>query len=358
MQAALQLAHHAIGLSDPNPRVGCVIVDSAGRLLGQGHTQAAGGPHAEVMALQDAEARGEDVRAATAYVTLEPCAHHGRTPPCCDALVRAGLQRVVVALEDPNPLVAGQGLARLRAAGIDVEVGPCAAEAAELNIGFLTRMRTGRPFVRLKWAASLDGRTAHPDGHSQWITGPAAREDTQRWRRRASALLTGIGTARADNPRLNVRLPIAKQPLRVLLDARLDLSPDANLLHAPGALRVFHGLEADAQRAQSLRDAGAQLESMALDAQGRLPVMPVLAQLGALGMNEVHVEAGARLNGSFFEANAIDEVLLYVAPRILGAGLPCLETLRPSPLDDAGRWHWMDVHPVGDDLRLRLRPRR
>src|SRR4051812_46752903 len=220
MRSALALAAEAIGLSDPNPRVGCVIVGADGRVIGQGHTQEAGGAHAEVMALRDAAARGETCAGATAYVTLEPCSHHGRTPPCCDALIAAGLGRVVYALDDPNPLVAGQGATRLRAAGITVESGPLADEARELNIGFFSRMQRARPWVRLKAAASLDGRTALNNGASQWITGPSARADGHAWRKRAGALLTGVGTVLDDNPRLDVRLvETARQPLRVIVDS-------------------------------------------------------------------------------------------------------------------------------------------
>jgi len=245
MQRAVTLAQGAIGLSDPNPRVGCVILSAQGDTLGEGHTQLAGGPHAEVMALRDARSRGHSLQGATAYVTLEPCSHHGRTPPCADALVEAGLTRVVVAVSDPNPLVCGRGVARLRAAGIQVDIGLAGEAATELNIGFFSRMQRGRPWVRMKMAGSLDGRTALPDGRSQWITGVAARTDGHAWRRRAGAVLTGIGTVLADDPRLDVRLVhTTHQPLRVVLDRRLRMPRQARLLAPPGRVLIAHAPEA------------------------------------------------------------------------------------------------------------------
>lgn len=330
---ALRLAEQAVGLTDPNPRVGCVILAADGRRLGAGHTQAAGQPHAEVMALRDAAARGADVRGATAVVTLEPCSHHGRTPPCCDALIAAGIGRVVVAVVDPNPLVAGQGLARLRAAGIAVELADAASAdlSRELNIGFFSRMQRGRPFVRLKSAISLDGRTALPDGRSQWITGPAARADGHAWRRRCGAVLTGIGTVLADDPRLDVRLvPTARQPLRIVLDPQGRLPADARILQPPGEVRVI----------------GA----------GRADLPALLAQLGREGINELHVEAGPTLSGAFLDAGLVDELLIYQAPLLIGEGRP-LAALQPlASLSDAHRWRLIEATPVGQDLRLRLRP--
>ena len=362
MRQALELATQAIGLTDPNPRVGCVILDAQGRLLGQGHTQAAGQAHAEVMALRDAHGRGADLRGATAYVTLEPCAHHGRTPPCCDALIAAGLARVVVALGDPNPQVGGQGLARMRAAGIETELlAPAhelARESRELNIGFLTRMQRGRPFVRLKIAASLDGRTALPNGVSQWITGAEARRDGHAWRRRAAAVLTGIGTARDDDPRLDVReVPTARQPQRVLLDSALRLSAQARLLQAPGSLWIFHGLD-DAQASQrgaALRQHGAELIARPGPA-GRVDLGAVLDELGRRGINELHVEAGQTLNGALLDAGLVDELLLYLAPVLLGEGRAMARLGPWTSLDQALRWERVDCSPLGADLRLRLRP--
>ncbi len=369
---ALALARQSIALSDPNPRVGCVIVSADGVLLGQGHTQHAGGPHAEVMALRDAQARGLAVAGATAYVTLEPCAHHGRTPPCADALVAAGLGRVVVALGDPNPLVGGQGLARLRAAGIDVEVlpptHPAAREAAELNIGFLSRMVRQRPWVRLKVAASLDGRTALPDGRSQWITGEAARADGHAWRARATAVLTGIGTVLDDNPRLDVRaVPVARQPWRVVLDSRWRTPPDAALLGAtPGDVLVYGSERGDDQmaaRRQALSARGVQVVAMPQASAAARPQNPaggaagldlaaVLADLARRGVNELHVEAGARLNAALIEGGWVDELLVYLAPTLLGPGRPFADLALLPGLAQAPRFEWRDVAQVGADLRL------
>jgi len=333
LRRALLLAEQAVGLTDPNPRVGCVILAADGAELGAGHTQAAGQAHAEIMALRDAAARGHDVRGATAVVTLEPCSHHGRTPPCCDALVAAGIARVVVAIEDPNPEVAGRGLARLRAAGMAVELAepPIGDAARELNIGFFSRMQRGRPFVRLKSAISLDGRTALPDGRSQWITGEAARTDGHAWRKRAGAVLTGIGTVLADDPRLDVRLvPTARQPLRIVLDPQGRLPADARILQPPGEARVV--------------------------GPGRADLHALMAELGAQGINELHVEAGPTLSGAFIDAGLVDELLIYQSPMLVGEGRP-LAALRPlASLGHARRWRLVDVVPVGPDLRLRLRP--
>lgn len=353
MRQALGLAERAIGVTEPNPRVGCVIVDPSGQILGQGHTQAAGQAHAEVMALRAAVAAGRSVRGATAYVTLEPCAHQGRTGPCCDALISAGIGRVVAALEDPNPRVAGQGLARLRAAGVVVEVGPLAAEATAMNIGFLHRMRTGRPWVRLKWAASLDARTALPDGRSQWITGPAARRDGQQWRRRAGAVLTGIGTALADDPRLDVREPPVPelQPLRVVLDRHLRLSPKARLLQPPGSALVVHCAGAPESQARALRAAGASLWCTPV---GGASLGALLDELGRREVNELHIEAGATLNGQWLKNGLVDELLIYLAPRLLGPGLGVADVPLLDDVQSAAAWRWLDVSPVGDDLRLRL----
>jgi diaminohydroxyphosphoribosylaminopyrimidine deaminase/5-amino-6-(5-phosphoribosylamino)uracil reductase len=330
---ALTLAEQAIGLSDPNPRVGCVLLSPDGLELGAGHTQAAGQPHAEVMALRDAAARGADVRGAIAVVTLEPCSHHGRTPPCCDALIAARIARVVVATEDPNPLVAGQGLARLQAAGIHVERADAAlADAArELNIGFFSRMQRGRPFVRLKSAISLDGRTALPDGRSQWITGEAARVDGHAWRRRAGAVLTGIGTVLADDPRLDVRcVPTAMQPLRIVLDPEGRLPSGARILQPPGEVRVV--------------------------GPGRADLPALLDELGRQGINELHVEAGPTLSGAFLDAGLVDELLIYQAPMLMGEGRPLATLAALTDLGAARRWMRVDAVPVGADLRLRLRP--
>ncbi len=352
MAEALRLADCGAYTTRPNPRVGCVIARD-GAVVGRGWHQRAGGPHAEVFALREA---GERARGATAYVTLEPCAHHGRTPPCADALIAAGVARVVAAVEDPFPQVAGAGLERLRAAGIAVDVGLLADDARELNRGFFSRIERGRPWVRVKLAQSLDGRTALHNGVSQWITGAAARADVQHWRARSAALLTGAGTARADNPRLTVRLdadtPVVA-PLRVVLDARLDaLAPDCHLLDgsAPTLVVPGHDVAAPAARpgvdylAVPLRD-------------GRLDLAALLAELARRGVDELQVEAGPVLAGALFAVGLVDELLLYVAPLLLGsAGLPLL-TL-PTLSEMSGRWplRVVDRRLVGDDERLLLRP--
>ncbi|WP_310463765.1 bifunctional diaminohydroxyphosphoribosylaminopyrimidine deaminase/5-amino-6-(5-phosphoribosylamino)uracil reductase RibD [Sphaerotilus sp.] len=357
MAQALTWAELGIGLTDPNPRVGCVISDGRGRVLGAGHTQQAGGPHAEVMALRAAQADGHDVRGATVHVTLEPCAHHGRTPPCTDALIAAGVGRVVAAVLDPNPLVAGQGLARLQAAGIIVAHGLMADAARELNIGFFSRMLRGRPWVRLKVAASLDGRTALPDGTSQWITGPQARADGHAWRRRAGAVLTGIGTVREDDPRLDVRLvPTARQPLRVVLDARLDTPPTARLLEAPGeVLLVCAAAALNNPRASALARSNVTLQPVATDTNGWIDLPAVLDALGQRGVNELHIEAGQHLNGSFVRAGLVDEYLVYLAPRLLGAGRDMAAFGPLAQIADAPPLVFTDLTRVGADVRLMAR---
>jgi diaminohydroxyphosphoribosylaminopyrimidine deaminase/5-amino-6-(5-phosphoribosylamino)uracil reductase len=352
MQRALALAAAAIGLTEPNPRVGCVLAGDGWQA--EGHTQEAGQAHAEVMALRTAQAQGHDPAGATAYVTLEPCAHHGRTPPCCDALIAARVARVVVALGDPNPLVGGEGVRRLRAAGIQVDQGLREAEARELNIGFLSRMQRGLPFVRLKIAASLDGRTALEDGRSQWITGPEARRDGHAWRRRAGAVLTGIGTVLADDPRLDVReVATARQPLRVVIDARLQLPPAARILPPPGAVRIYTA-DASGPAAAALRDGGAQVVEAAT-VGGRVDLAAVLKDLAAQGVNELHVEAGARLNASLLSSDQVDELLVYLAPMFIGPGRG-MAALAPLPqLADACRFAFIESTAVGADLRLRAR---
>ncbi len=353
MQLALALSRQAIGLSDPNPRVGCVITDAQGRVLGSGHTQQAGGPHAEVMALRDARAGGHELAGAQVYVTLEPCAHHGRTPPCCEALTAAGVERVHIALLDPNPLVAGKGRAHLQAAGIACELGLGAAEAREINLGFLSRMVRGRPFVRMKVAASLDGRTALPDGRSQWITGPAARQDGQRWRQRAGAILTGVGTVLDDDPRLDVRLPSAAepplQPLRVIADSRLQTPSTARILQPPGQVLLVHAAAASGGPWPE----GVELLSMAAGQQVDLPAL--LLELGRRGVNELHVEAGARLNGALLKAGLVDELLLYLAPTLLGEGRGMAALGVLAELEAAPRFQWLETAQIETDLRLRLR---
>ena len=354
MREALALAARSVGLSDPNPRVGCVIVADE-TIAGRGHTQEAGGPHAEIMALRDAAARGIDVRGATAYVTLEPCAHHGRTPPCTDALIAAGVGRVVIALRDPNPLVAGQGAARLEAAGIAVEWGAGAEASRELNIGFVSRMERGRPWLRMKAALSLDGRTALADGTSQWITGAAARADGHAWRKRAGALLTGVGTVREDDPRLDVRLVASvRQPLRVIVDSRLETPPNARIVEPPGAVLVYASLD-DAARRAALERRGAEV-ALLPSASGKVDLAAMVEDLGRRGINELHVEAGEKLNASLLATGLVDELLVYVAPRVIGSGRGFAALAPIARLDDALGFEFFDVARVGTDLRLLLRP--
>lgn len=358
MRLALDCAQHSIGLSEPNPRVGCVIIGRDGREIARGHTREAGGPHAEIVALRAARDAGRDVRGATVHVTLEPCSHHGRTPPCCDALIDAGLARVVVATADPFPQVAGQGLARMQAAGIDVVVaeGDVALAARELNIGFFSRVIRSRPWVRMKLAASLDGRTALPNGASQWITGPPARLDGQRWRQRAGAVLTGIGTVLSDNPRLNVRdLPTTLQPLRVVLDSRWRTPVEARILQPPGEVLVV-GAEPDADRQQALHDAGARTWHPPIArAASKVEPAVVLTMLAGMGVNELHLEAGPTLSGAWLASGVVDELVLYMAPRLLGPGRPLAELPELFALDQAIGLQLVDAQPVGGDLRIRLR---
>ena len=354
LREALALAESSFGLTEPNPRVGCVIGGEDGRILGRGATQHAGGPHAELMALRAAQALGHDVRGATAWVTLEPCAHHGRTPPCCDALIAAGIARVVVAVRDPFAQVDGAGIARLRAAGVQVVMAEeeIAAAARELNVGFFSRMQRGRPWLRLKIAASVDGSTALHNGHSQWITAEDARRDGHTWRRRASAVLTGIGTALADDPRLDVRLvPTPAQPLRVVVDSRFRLPTSAKLLAPPGKVLIC-GACASASAEAALSAQGAELLHLP-GPGGEVDLAALLRVLAERGVNELQVEAGARLNGALLRAGLVDELLIYLAPMLLGAGRP-MASLGPfEALAQGLPLKWLDCSSVGADLRIR-----
>ena len=380
LQTALVLARHAIGLSSPNPRVGCVLVKN-GEIIGQGHTQSVGQAHAEVVAIRDAQQRGHDTAGATAYVTLEPCSHYGRTPPCAHALIVARVARVVVACLDPNPQVAGQGVAKLRAAGVVVEVLPqeheIARAAYELNIGFMTRMQFNRPFTRLKWAQSADGKTALPDGRSQWITGEAARADGHRWRARADVIVTGVGTVLHDDSQLNVRgVEIVNQPIKCVVDAWAQTPVRAQLFN-DGAVWLACADVADdhpqagvlATRLDVLMQAYSQLQVLRLPimtyhesgvAHERIDLMALWRQFGEHDLNEIHVEAGATLNGALLAAGLVDELLIYAAPRVVGAGLPVAQFAPEVNLDDlqqAGQWRWHGVQMLGDDVRLMLRKR-
>ncbi len=350
MAEALRLAEKGLFTTTPNPRVGCVIVRE-GETVGAGWHEKTGGPHAEIVALRAAGARA---RGATAYVSLEPCSHQGRTPPCVDALIEAGIARVVAAMQDPNAKVAGSGFARLRAAGIQVEYGLMQDEARALNIGFVSRMSRGRPWLRMKIAASLDGRTALANGQSQWITGPEARRDGHAWRARACAVLTGIGTVRDDDPQLNVReVETTRQPLKIVVDSRLQLPLSAKLLES-GRVLVAAAVE-DKAAIAALQDKGAEVVVLP-NARGKVELMDLMRELARRELNEVHVEAGYKLNGSLLGAGLVDELLIYLAPSILGDSaysmfsLPELTDLAQKRLVQFG-----DVQIIGSDLRILAR---
>ena len=351
MGRALQLAERGLWTTSPNPRVGCVLVRD-GRIVGEGWHEKAGQPHAEVHALR---AAGEQARGATAYVTLEPCSHHGRTPPCAEALVAVGVSRVVAAMTDPNPLVSGQGLARLQAAGIATASGLLENEARELNIGFVSRMTRGRPWLRLKVAASLDGKTALNNGVSQWITGPEARRDGHAWRARACAILSGIGTVRDDDPQLSVRdVHTTRQPLRVVVDSRLEIPLSARVLHGGGTLVV--GAIDNAEKTALLRSTGNFVEILKNPA-GKVDLKALLELLANRGINEVHAEAGCKLNGSLLREGLVDELLLYLAPCLIGhqaSGLFNLPEL--VALDGKRPLQIRDLRQVGADIRVLARP--
>lgn len=361
MAHALQLARRGLYTTTPNPRVGCVLVKD-GFVVGTGWHARAGAAHAEVHALR---AAGEQARGATAYVTLEPCNHSGRTGPCSEALLKAGVSRVVAAMQDPNPLVAGTGLARLAAAGIAVQSGLLENEAIELNIGFVSRMTRGRPWLRLKTAASLDGKTALNNNVSQWITGAAARQDGHRWRARACAILTGFGTVKEDNPHMTVREVdygelAPRQPLRIVVDSRLQIYPTANILKGAGdgqpALIV--GAVEDAARIAALKDVGADVLILP-NADGKVDLAAMLRALAARGLNEIHAEAGFKLNGSLLREHCVDEFLIYQAPMLIGDKAQGMFNLHElSELSGATRLQIMERTVLGDDLRIVARPLR
>lgn len=353
MRRALALAESVLYTTAPNPRVGCVIVRD-GRVLGEGATQPPGGPHAEVCALRDAQARQESVLGATMYVTLEPCSHFGRTPPCVDAVLAANPARVVVAIGDPNPLVNGQGLARLRAADIEVTTGVCAEEALAINAGFISRMSRGLPWVWMKMAASLDGRSALHNGMSQWITGPEARVDGHRWRARSCVVLTGMGTVLKDDPQLNVRgVDTPRQPRKAVVDGRFEIPEDARLFD--GAEVILFTAREDAAKAARLADKNARVVVLPGQEPGRVDLPGMMRWFAQEQFNEVHVEAGAGLSGALVASGCVDELLLYLAPVLLGdaAGMVRLPML--EHLDAARRYEFIDTARVGADLRLRAR---
>jgi diaminohydroxyphosphoribosylaminopyrimidine deaminase / 5-amino-6-(5-phosphoribosylamino)uracil reductase len=347
MAQALRLAEQGLYSTSPNPRVGCVLVADES-IVGSGWHWRAGEPHAEVHALREA---GGKARGATAYVTLEPCSHHGKTPPCADALIAAGVARVVVTVQDPNPKVAGEGIARLRAAGIAVECGLMETETRELNAGFFARMTRGTPWLRSKIAMSLDGRTALANGVSKWITGEAARLDVQHWRARSCAVLTGIDTVLADDARLNVReIETQRQPLRVVLDSRLRMPIDARVLY--GGDVMIYTARHDEQKISLLQDLGVTVMVLPDDKE-HVALEAMLRDLAVRGCNEVLLEAGSTLNGAMLRAGLVDELLLYVAPQLLGdraRGMAQLGEL--TGLDQRVNLKWQDVRQVGNDFRI------
>ena len=355
MAEAMRLARLGLYSTTPNPRVGCVIV-SDGQIVGRGWHVRAGEAHAEVHALREA---AEHARGATAYVTLEPCNHTGRTGPCVDALLSAGVTRVVAAMQDPNPLVAGQGLARLAAAGVQVQSGLLENEASELNIGFVSRMTRGRPWLRLKTAASLDGKVALNNNQSQWITGAAARQDGHRWRARACAILTGFGTVKEDNPQLTVRgvdtgADEIRQPLRVVIDSRLQIYPTARVLQGGNSLVI--GAVEDRERIAALEAVGAEVLILP-NANGKVDLHAMLQALGQRGINEIHAEAGGKLNGSLLREGCVDEFLIYQAPLLIGDAAQGMFSLHElTELSQATRLRIMDRAVIGDDLRILARP--
>ena len=361
MDLALSAAKQALLITSPNPRVGCVLVADDGSVIGQGHTQRAGGPHAEIMALRDAAARGHSTQGATAYVTLEPCSHQGRTGPCCDALVVAGVRKVVAAIADPNPQVAGNGFARLRAAGVEVEV--CRPEdggtaSRDLNIGFFSRMVREQPWVRVKAASSLDGATALPNGQSQWITSDAARADGHYWRARACAILTGVGTVLADNPALDVRyVDTPRQPRLIVVDSQLRTPPDSRIFATPREVLIYAAVQ-NAERQAALEAAGATvvyLPSVSADVGAghvRVDLLALLLDLGRREVNELHVEAGGILNGALLQAGLVDECVMYLAPKLLGQGPGAFHGMALHQLQSAPQLEVADISRMGPDLRI------
>ena len=361
MRLAVDQAQQALYLSNPNPRVGCVIVKE-GQCIGAGHTQAVGGAHAEIEALNQVRSQGFNPEGATVYVTLEPCSHTGRTAPCVEALIAAKVAKVSIAMSDPNPLVSGQGIQQLRAAGIAVKLGLLEAEARELNPGFIRRMTRGLPWVRMKMAASLDGKTALPAGESQWITGPLARADGHHWRAQACAILTGVGTVIEDDPRLNVRdVDTVRQPVKIIIDSHLGIPLHAQILNteASGVMIVYAAANSpeQQQKAAELTARGIELIAMP-NTGGKVDLTKLFLTLATkYAMNEIHVEAGFKLNGSLLRENCVDELLLYLAPRFLGEGIGMAQVDPPAHLSQdlmGNDWRIIDHTVFDPDLRLRL----
>ncbi|WP_062307901.1 bifunctional diaminohydroxyphosphoribosylaminopyrimidine deaminase/5-amino-6-(5-phosphoribosylamino)uracil reductase RibD [Polynucleobacter sinensis] len=358
MSQALAEAQKSLYLSNPNPRVGCVIVKQD-QVIGVGHTQKVGGPHAEVQALANVKAQGFDPRGSTVYVTLEPCNHTGRTPPCVDALIAAQPAKVIVAMSDPNPLVGGKGLERLKAAGIDVRCGLLEQEAHALNRGFISRMTRGLPWVRMKIAASLDGKTALPNGQSQWITNALSRADGHHWRAQACAILTGVGTVKEDDPTLNVRdVETERQPWKVIVDSKLETPLNAKVLDAAesGVILICASLDLPQaqEKAKALQAQGVEVIAMA-NAHGKVDLPKLFAYLAQeRHMNEIHIEAGFKLNGSLLREDCVDELLLYYAPFFMGEGMGMANTSPLSELKQRQDWQIIDQCAFGSDLRLRL----
>ena len=359
MAEALAEAHKALYLANPNPRVGCVIVKD-GQVIGRGFTQQVGGPHAEIQALADTKLNGFDPKDSNIYVTLEPCNHTGRTPPCVDALLTAKPAKVIVAMVDPNPLVAGKGLERLKAAGIEVQCGLMESEAQILNRGFVSRMTRGLPWVRLKIAASLDGKTALPNGQSQWITGSLARADGHHWRAQACAIVTGVGTVKEDNPTLNVReVETQRQPWRIIIDSKLETPLDAKILNnssESGVMIVCAKIsDSDTQEKVKMLESR-EIEVLTMSNEfGKVDLPKLFAYLAQeRHMNEIHIEAGFKLNGSMLREDCVDELLLYYAPFFMGEGIGMANTNPLDSLQSRQDWKIIDQSLVGSDLRLRL----
>ncbi len=349
MSHALQLAEKGLFTTTPNPRVGCVIVNN-GKVVGTGWHERAGEPHAEINALR---AAGNLAKGAVVYVTLEPCSHHGRTPPCVDALIQAEVSKIIIAMEDPNPHVNGQGKERLRMAGIVVQTGLLADEAAQLNIGFITRMRDGKPWVRTKIAASLDGRTALKNGMSQWITSEPARRDGHRWRARSCAILTGIGSVKQDNPQLTVRyIETSRQPVRVVIDSNLEISPQTRLLQNVGITWIF-AAQYNREKELHLENKGAHVFILP-NQVGRVDLKAMIAKLAELGVNELLVEAGPVLNGALAAAGLIDEIIFYFAPNLLGNSAQAIMKL-PEIMDLTEKYNLRitDMRRIGVDIRIK-----